>query len=124
MDGVLWHGLVPDPIQGAAGEYHPLGLSHGVHHWFQVLADRTHKSARFSMVQGKSPNICCGKVCMICSMAASGAHGAHAVLVGHLLLLLSQSGHVPGPEDIWVNVGFSLAMRPRRSGWPRDSSLV
>ena len=61
---------------------------------------------------------------MVGTVATRGAHEALAIPVGLLPLLLSQSGHVPGPKDSGVDVGVSLAMRPRRSGWPRDSSLV
>ena len=39
---VAWHGAIPDPIQGAAGEHNPPGLSRGDHHRLQVLADGAH----------------------------------------------------------------------------------
>ena len=92
--------------------------------WLHHFAKGAKEGFCLCMEQSKDPQVCCRKMGVIGTAAASGAQVALAIPVVLLPPLLSQSGHVPGPKDSGVDMGVSLAMRPRRSGWPRDSSLI
>ena len=108
-------GVLPDVEQGTAGEQHPPGHICGQLCGLLSLANRTGKGAQFSILQGELPDLLGAEVVVVHLPVPGAAEGTEAVPVLALILLLPDSGYVPGPDHIRVDEGDWLASWP--VGW-------
>ena len=99
--------LVPDAIEGAAGEDDPLGELLGLQRWLLLVTDRAQK-VTVSPAQSKCSDVGGGEMVVTDSVPVCGAHGAQLVLEPGLPGLLPQPGHVSFLEYFGVNVGFGM----------------